>query len=508
MLNYGTCRIALFAAALSLVMGAETSAQLTPDWVERHDGVDGFFFGFKVPTNLVTDSEGAVYVNNTIGLGLTDRDILTVKYAPDGTLIWSVTYDGPSENVDIGKGITIDSAGDILVLGQSEGVFLVIKYDASDGSIIWTRQHEPGGNSDRPNALTTDDAGNIYVTGQSWVDENDFYTFKMDSLGNVLWTARFAGPGPFLFAQDIAVDIAVDSNGDVFVTGPSNSVSGHADYATIKYRGSDGTQLWLDRYHLGTDTPVDLIIDPQDNVYVTGFTEGPYHLITTIKYRNSDGERLWVALDAPAAQSFATSLALDSQGDVYVAGRADPDSNDSNLNDNAVVIRHRASDGARLWTTLYGENAVGHFDTAFDIAVDASDNVYISGQTSSFGASWDLLILQYEAATGRIVGQGTYDVATEMVKGKVIALDSTHNVIVVGTTRADPSGLIDFLALKFPGQVPSVPGDLDGDGIVGITDLLMLLSNWGQCKGDCPADLDGDGTVGIFDLLTLLTNWG
>ncbi|MCH8252175.1 MAG: SBBP repeat-containing protein, partial [Planctomycetes bacterium] len=309
----------LAGALLPLVLAYPASAELIPEWDALHAGVDGFYFGFKVPVGVVTDSEGAVYVNSTIGLGLADRDILTVKYAPDGTLVWSVTYDGPSQNVDIGKGITIDSAGDILVLGQSQGVFLVIKYDASDGSIIGTMQHDPGGSVDIPNALTTDDAGNIYVTGQSWVDQRDFYTFKMDSLGNVLWTARYNGPGPFLFAHDIAVDIALDSNGDIFVTGPSNSATAFPDFATIKYRGSDGAQLWLDRYHSSTDIAVDLIIDSQDNVYVTGFTEGQFHHITTIKYRNSDGARLWVALDTPAAQNFATSLALDSRGDVYVA---------------------------------------------------------------------------------------------------------------------------------------------------------------------------------------------
>ncbi len=55
------------------------------------------------------------------------------------------------------------------------------------------------------------------------------------------------------------------------------------------------------------------------------------------------------------------------------------------------------------------------------------------------------------------------------------------------------------------------PGDLDGDGTVGIIDLLILLSAWGPCTDPpepCPADLDGDGAVGILDLLTLLANWG
>jgi hypothetical protein len=56
----------------------------------------------------------------------------------------------------------------------------------------------------------------------------------------------------------------------------------------------------------------------------------------------------------------------------------------------------------------------------------------------------------------------------------------------------------------------SCPGDVDGDGTVGTSDLLALLSAWGPCDPDCdPAlDLDGDGTVGTSDLLALLSAWG
>ncbi len=50
-------------------------------------------------------------------------------------------------------------------------------------------------------------------------------------------------------------------------------------------------------------------------------------------------------------------------------------------------------------------------------------------------------------------------------------------------------------------------GDLDGDGVVNVFDLLALLENWGSCPG-CPADLNEDGVVNVFDLLILLENWG
>ena len=53
----------------------------------------------------------------------------------------------------------------------------------------------------------------------------------------------------------------------------------------------------------------------------------------------------------------------------------------------------------------------------------------------------------------------------------------------------------------------SCPGDIDGDGTVGINDFLDLLAAWGPNPGH-PADLDGDGVVGINDFLDLLAAWG
>ena len=58
--------------------------------------------------------------------------------------------------------------------------------------------------------------------------------------------------------------------------------------------------------------------------------------------------------------------------------------------------------------------------------------------------------------------------------------------------------------------VDSNPADLDGDGFVSTSDLLILLSSWGPCANckDCPADYDGNCSVGTSDLIFLLSNWG
>ena len=50
--------------------------------------------------------------------------------------------------------------------------------------------------------------------------------------------------------------------------------------------------------------------------------------------------------------------------------------------------------------------------------------------------------------------------------------------------------------------------DLDGDGVVGVSDILLLLGQWGPCPPPCAADIDGDGSVGIWDLLMVLASWG
>ena len=49
----------------------------------------------------------------------------------------------------------------------------------------------------------------------------------------------------------------------------------------------------------------------------------------------------------------------------------------------------------------------------------------------------------------------------------------------------------------------------DGNGVIDVSDLLVLLANWGPCPtGSCAADLNDDGSIDVSDLLMLLGNWG
>jgi hypothetical protein len=54
----------------------------------------------------------------------------------------------------------------------------------------------------------------------------------------------------------------------------------------------------------------------------------------------------------------------------------------------------------------------------------------------------------------------------------------------------------------------AVTTDIDGNGMVSVSDLLALLSMWGPCPAPCPGDINGDGNVGVPDLIAIITEWG
>ncbi len=134
------------------------------------------------------------------------------------------------------------------------------------------------------------------------------------------WVARYDGPDQ---AEDCAKAIAVDANGNVYVTGSSGYYSiyygkadgtdGRDDYATVKY-DTNGKQLWAARYNgrlNGWDEPSAIAVDGSGNVYVTGYSMGAKSDYATIKYsKDPRGKPRGIrsAASRPAAQALAPVL--------------------------------------------------------------------------------------------------------------------------------------------------------------------------------------------------------
>jgi hypothetical protein len=72
------------------------------------------------------------------------------------------------------------------------------------------------------------------------------------------------------------------------------------------------------------------------------------------------------------------------------------------------------------------------------------------------------------------------------------------------------SFLIDHVGLFVGPQTipnPQVPGDVNGDGVVNVGDLLAVIAAWGVASSS-PADLNNDGVVNVADLLLVISHWG
>ncbi len=88
-----------------------------------------------------------------------------------------------------------------------------------------------------------------------------------------------------------------------------------------------------------------------------------------------------------------------------------------------------------------------------------------------------------------------------------LGIDSNDNIVGLSAGGGQPIGFEESdLSSESDCGDPTIPGDVNGDGYVNVTDLLAVMDTWGPCSG-CPADLNEDGIVDVVDLLEVVGNW-
>jgi uncharacterized delta-60 repeat protein len=449
--------ITLLTVSLSVPLHDSAHSQITQAWVARYNGVPG---GYDSANSIAVDSSGNVYVT-----GSSTPDYATIKYNSEGVEQWVRRYNGPGPDADAAYSIALDGSGNVYVTGASSGIgtnwdYTTIKYN-SDGVQQWVQIYNgPGNYEDVAVSLAVDGLGNVYVTGYStgMSFDRDYATIKYNSDGVQQWVQRYNGPGN---SEDWASSITVDGSGNVYVTGASGGTGTDSDFATIKYN-SAGALQWVQRYNgpgNNYDHASSITVDSSGNVYVTGHSRGigTAQDFATIKY-NSDGIEQWVQrYNGPGnGNDAASSITIDNSGNIYVTGG----SRGIGTGDQDFATIKYNSDGVQQWVQRY--NGPGNSeDWASSITVDRSGSVYLTGTSSGSGTSWDYATIKYDSDgfeqwVIRYNGPGnSFDGAN------AISIDDFGNVYVTGSSGANA----DYATIKYSQTVgietvlSEVPGE-------------------------------------------------
>jgi uncharacterized delta-60 repeat protein len=320
-----------------------------------------------------------------------------------------------------------------------------------------SRYNGPGNNEDRANAIAVDSSGNLYVTGESYGLETqfDFTTIKYNSVGDSLWVRRFAPAG---IGWDVPRAITIDHQQNIVVTGyswGSSTVSNH-DYTTIKYNPL-GEEQWIAIYNgIGNeyDYAYDVAADNDDNIIVTG-TSDTYPVsgvsdfdYVTIKY-DSSGDMLWIATyDGFIGTDVANDLTIDGSGNIYVTGESQGTLNPWYDFDYATI--KYSPDGDTLWVSRY--NGPGNKDIASTVMTDNLGNVYVTGKShadSNYVSGFDYLTIKYDPMGNEQWVARYNGTGNGDDDAKDIVLDDEGNIYVTGGSRGVFPSNSDILTIKY-----------------------------------------------------------
>jgi hypothetical protein len=225
-------------------------------WDETHDNSvqndDDAATSVAVTPGDAQDPTGAVLVTGYSRNSNATYSYRTFKYpATGGSPRWSQQYSGPGGNSLDTPFIGTDESGNALIAGTAtlDGFRVACyaaKYAAGNGSIVWQNSTDvPAGSpgntflSHDVNAMLVDGSGSVVVTGTAGSPQttgDDYLTVKFDGgTGRILWQQVLNGDAAS--GADNAYALAVDSGGDVIVTGTAKKAAPSANFeiTTVKY---------------------------------------------------------------------------------------------------------------------------------------------------------------------------------------------------------------------------------------------------------------------------------
>jgi hypothetical protein len=288
--------------------------------------------------------------------------------------------------------------------------------------------------------------GNLGGAGRSGID---MYLKKYTSTGDEVWTQQYITPG-----NELAHSIALDGSGNIFVTGAAGSSSSGSESIFISKLDRLGQPLWSKKLGASSDSEGSSIaIDSQGSLYVTGHTSGSLggaHLgsrdVFLAKF-NASGEPEWIEQFGTRNSDWGTSVAVDAFDNVYVGGQAifNPIGPDHL---SGFVWKYDPS-GELLWNKSIARPAES-------LTVDHENNVYAVGTTNEglFGphaGAFDAFVLKLNDSGDQLWSRQFGSRGNEFAES--VTVDLLGNIFVSGNSHGDGNSLytdqLDAALTKF-----------------------------------------------------------
>ncbi len=319
-------------------------------------------------------------------------------------------------------------------------VFYLNTFNCAAQTPNWIWAKSAGAESDdEAYSVAVDATGNSYIAGYfnssvmimgsttlTNMGGDDVFLAKCNASGNVVWAKSGMGPG-----YDMATSVAVDTAGNVYITGfftsdtlqfgtfkliNAGGTDNTNDIFIVKYN-SAGTVLWAKSYGgLSDDGASSIAVNKAGNLFVTGYFDS-YHInFGTIALVNTDtnnysddiflakydvnGTVLWAKRIGGYGSDEGNAVAVDTLGNVYLAAIFDSPTitigtttltNADNMGSTKdLFIAKYNSFGSVLWAKGAGG---ADYDYALSVAVTAAGDAYLTGYFASLTLAFGSTIL-------------------------------------------------------------------------------------------------------------------
>ncbi|HOD36683.1 MAG TPA: SBBP repeat-containing protein [Syntrophales bacterium] len=410
----------------------------------------------SVPAGVSATAVSSMRIDLSWTASTDDVGVASYRIYRDGSLLATVMGTSYSDTgLEAGTSYTynvsaVDGAGNASSLSDDASATTAAAAGWAGTVLIGTSS------TDRGESIDVDGSGNVYVTGyttgnldgQINAGGDDIFLVKYDSTGARQWTSLSGTTAGSLDGQ---------------------AHSGSGDACLMKFNSS-GTKQWTRL--LGTTAPdnaLGVAVDGSENIYVAGFTTGNLGGQTNsggtdafvAKY-DSSGNLLWTRLLGNATQTYSYAVAVAASGNVYISGvTLGSLGGQANAGIQDVFVAQYNASGTLQWVRMAGSTV---YDYCYGVAVDGSENVYISGMSygnfdgnlntdqDGMADTEDIFLVKYDSSGSKQWSVFHGGAGNDVVWG--MAADSDGNVYLNGNTDADLDGLVnagghDSILLKY-----------------------------------------------------------